>query len=232
MAAKLNIVAELLLQGPKNVRSVVKDIRSQLSSIQTDVSVRIDPKATREIARLNKQIRELRSSSAGSAKASSTVASNLAQIEGAAGKASTSVKNLATESQKTGKSLKGVSSDVAAATGAIEEFGRQSGLAVKRFLAFSIPTSILLGFTVAIKKGFQGAIDFERELIKISQVTGRTVQGLSELRSEITRLATTFGVSSQELLETSRVLSQAGLSARETKTALEALAKASLAPTF
>ena len=232
MAAKFNIVAQLLLQGPKNLTSVVKDIKSQLSNVQANVSVKIDPRATRQIASLNKQIKDLQAQASGVGRAGKEVSSNLDKIEGSANKAGKAVRTLSSESSKTGQSLKGVSKDVAVASGAIAEFGRQSGLAVKRFLAFSIPTSILLGFTVAIKKGFQGAIEFERELIKIAQVTGKTTQGLSELRNEITRLAVTFGVSSQELLETSRVLAQAGLSARDTKVALEALAKASLAPTF
>ena len=63
-------------------------------------------------------------------------------------------------------------------------------------------------------------------------VTNTTVNGLKSLTDEIGRLSRSFGVSSTELLEVSRTLSQAGLSANETRKALEALAKSSLAPTF
>ena len=60
MAAKFNIVAQLLLQGPKNLTSVVKDIKSQLSNVQANVSVKIDPRATRQIASLNKKALQTR----------------------------------------------------------------------------------------------------------------------------------------------------------------------------
>ena len=78
----------------------------------------------------------------------------------------------------------------------------------------------------------RGAAEFERELVKVSQVTGTSLKNLAGIRQEISSLATTLGVSSKALIETTRILAQTGISARETRQALDALAKTTLAPTF
>ena len=76
-------------------------------------------------------------------------------------------------------------------------------------------------------------LDEVLEYVKeVSQVTKTTTTNLAPLTKEITRLSTSLGVSSSELANISLILSQAGLSARETRIALNALAKSSLAPTF
>lgn len=114
----------------------------------------------------------------------------------------------------------------------LEDFGRQSALAIRRFLAFSIPTGILFGLGSAFVKGTKEALSFQDQLVRISQVTGTSLSGLKELVDEVTRLSTGFGVSSKDLLESSETLAQAGLPIKEVKTALDALAKTTLAPTF
>jgi hypothetical protein len=118
-----------------------------------------------------------------------------------------------------------------ASTG-ITHFGEQAALAGKRFLAFALTGGLIIKTFSAFKTGIAGAIAFERELVKVSQATGSTLKSLSGLTNEITRLSTIFGTSSPKLVEVSRILSQAGLSAGETTIALEALAKSDLAPTF
>lgn len=118
------------------------------------------------------------------------------------------------------------------ASSAASQLGKNFGLSIKRFAAFSIATRAVSLFTSGLSKAIKEAIAFERELIKISQVTGKTIGQLRDLTNEITKLSTGLGVSSTSLLSTSRILSQAGLSADETKIALDALAKSTLAPTF
>ena len=104
--------------------------------------------------------------------------------------------------------------------------------AARRFGVITLATGTMLSFAQAVKRAVGEAIAFERELVKISQVTGKTVKELSGLTSEITNLATGLGVSSSSLLETSRILAQAGFSAEKTKQALDILAKTTLGPTF
>ena len=86
--------------------------------------------------------------------------------------------------------------------------------------------------TTRIKAAVDEAISFQRELVKVSQVTGKTLNELKGLTKEITNLSTSLGVSSSSLISVSRQLSQAGFQAADLQVALSALAKTALAPTF
>ena len=113
-----------------------------------------------------------------------------------------------------------------------DALGKTFALSFKRFASFSLATRFVGSFTSGLSNAVGEAISFEREMVKISQVTGKSLKQLKGLSDEITRLATTFGVASSKLVGVSGILSQAGFSALDTKTALEALAKTELAPTF
>ena len=115
---------------------------------------------------------------------------------------------------------------------AASSMGKALGISIRRFTGLAIATRAVSLFTNSLGSAVKESIAFERELVKISQVTGKTVSQLKDLTNTITSLATGLGVSSTSLLQTSRILSQAGLSARETEIALKALAKTELAPTF
>jgi TP901 family phage tail tape measure protein len=232
MASKFNIVAELSLRGPKNLKPLVRNIQKQLQSVNIPVNVQVNANTQKALNKINSSMKGVQNSSKGMAQTATVAASNLAQVGSSGTKAAAGVSKMAKQSANASKQLKQTGDAALSAANKMKLFGEQAGLAVKRFAAFSIPTGIMIGFTTAISNGFREAIEFERELVKIAQVSGRTVSSLKGLTKEITRLATTFGVSSQELLETSRILAQTGMTAKETQTALSALAKASLAPTF
>ena len=134
--------------------------------------------------------------------------------------------------QKANKNLKQVGATAKKTGDSMSDFGKQAALAGKRFFAFTLATTAVLKLVGAFKSGISDAIKFERELVKISQVTGTSMKSLQDLSSEISRLGARFGTSSSQLIQASRILSQTGLSAVETKKALEALAKSDLAPTF
>ena len=114
----------------------------------------------------------------------------------------------------------------------MEEFGKQSALAVRRFAAFSAPTAVIYGLVSAVSSAYSEFIEFDRQLIKLQQVTGNSRAGLQDLSDEITRLSIDLGVSSSSLIEVSSTLAQAGLNAKQTRQALQALAKTELAPSF
>ena len=118
------------------------------------------------------------------------------------------------------------------ATTAAERMGKAFAVSVRRFAAFSIATRAVGLFTSTLSDAVQTAIDFEREMIRVSQVTGESVGKLKFLTSAITELSTGLGVSSKDLLQTSQLLLQAGISAKDTEVALKTLAKAALAPNF
>jgi len=112
------------------------------------------------------------------------------------------------------------------------KMGKAFGASVRRFGAFTIATRAISLFTSGLANATKEAIDFEREMIKISQVTGKTMGELKGLENTITSLATSLGVSSKSILSVGRILSQAGIQAKDLKVALTTLAKTELAPTF
>lgn len=113
-----------------------------------------------------------------------------------------------------------------------KSLGKNFGVSVKRFAAFSIANRAVSLFANRLSAAIEESIDFQRELIKIKQVSGATNQALSNLTSTITDLSTSLGTSSKDLLATSRILAQTGLQAAQLEVALSALAKTTLAPTF
>ena len=133
---------------------------------------------------------------------------------------------------KLNKELQGVSKASDASTKSIGRMNTTLAQAARRFSVITVATGSLLALARAFRNGTKEAVAFERELIKISQVTGKSVARLQGLTKEVTRLSTSLGVSSSELLNVSRTLSQAGFSAIKTKQALETLAQTTLAATF
>ena len=183
--------------------------------ITAEINARLGGSVGNTIRQLRKQLSEVNTNvNIGVGNASK----NLTGIDRSAKKAAVSIKKVGTEIKKTNSEL--------------VEFGRVSGLALRRFAGFSIAAGGVFGFIRAVTGGISQAIKFERELARVSQVTGKTVAQLKPLTDEISRLSITFGTSSASLVEVSKTLSQAGLSAREVKTSLEALAKSTLLPTF
>ena len=130
------------------------------------------------------------------------------------------------------KAVDDVGSSLKKATSASEALGRSFGQAVKRFAAFTVASRAVSLLTNSLASAVDEAIDFQREIVKISQVTGQSVKELRGLQRTITDLSTGLGVVSKDLLAVTRILSQAGFRGSELNTALSALAKSTLAPTF
>ena len=130
------------------------------------------------------------------------------------------------------KQMQSVSKSAGSASKNVNNLSRNLSEAARRFSVITVATGTMLALARAIKDGVGEAIQFERELVRISQVTGKTTSQLKGLTQEVTRLATGLGASSKDLLNVSRTLAQAGFSAEKTKQALDILAKTSLGATF
>ena len=130
------------------------------------------------------------------------------------------------------KQLQGVNKSAKSSAVSIGVLDKNLASAARRFSVITIATGSFLALGRAIKSSVGSAIEFERELVKISQVTGKSKAQLSGIVDEVTRLSTSLGVSNKSLLETSRVLAQAGLNAKQVKGAMDILAKTTLAATF
>ena len=232
MANSFNLTAQINLQGPKNVKQVASQIKKQLGNISADVNITVDKNASKNVGQLNKNLIALKKNALAARGALAQLGSTAKSVTGQYKQLSSASSKLSDITKKNNSDFKNTKDQVGKAATAIEDFGKQSALAVKRFAAFTVVTSIVNQFTGAIANATSEFIEFDRQLVRISQVTGGTKKQLKDLSNEITRLASAFGVSSSSLAEVSVTLSQAGLSATETRIALQALAKADLAPTF
>ena len=112
------------------------------------------------------------------------------------------------------------------------KLGKNFAASVRRFSAMAIANRAVSLFTNTLSAAISESIKFERELVKIVQVTGKSTEQLQFLTDTVRNLATSLGVGSTSLLGVSRTLSQAGMSAKETQIALKTLARTELAPTF
>jgi len=227
-----NVVAQLQIQAPTNIGKVASQIRGALKNITADVQVNISPTAKGALDDLNasavvltKNLQALKVAAVGVSSTINSFGRSFTTVQNSA----TGANNGLSSTVNTFNNLTRATTDAANAT---EEFGRAAGLAGRRFLGFTLVAGGIVGFIASVKSAITEALRFEREFIKISQIGGATTQELRELNSEITRISTSFGVSSKDILATSITLRQAGLEVKQVTTALEALAKTTLAPSF
>ena len=115
---------------------------------------------------------------------------------------------------------------------AADRMGKAFGSALKNVLRYDLARRVFTAFTNTVEQGVQDAIKFEREMIKIAQVSGQTMKQLKGLQNTITSLARGLGVASSSLVKVGLILKQTGLSVKDTEIAMAALAKSELAPTF
>jgi len=229
MAAAFNLTAQINLRGPRNTRAIASQMRKQLSGVKVKVDLDLKGASAKNVANINKQLQGLSRNAALAHKNVARLNQSVVQLgAGLKGMGAGSVQSIA----KVQKQVNNAGKSIDTATSQIQEFGKQSGLAIRRFAAFSAVTGVVYGLTNAINSAYKEFVQFDRQLIRLSQVTGTSVAGLQGITKEITSLSTNLGVASTDLMQISVTLAQAGLSAQEAKTALEALAKSSLAPSF
>lgn len=232
MANAFNLTAQINLRGPTNLKPIVADIRRQLGSISANVNLNLDAKSakgieavTNRLTAMNTILAQAKSNADGLASTLQGLSNSLSSVQQTSSNVSSSIGGVSASAATSSKNLTKASS-------AMAEFGKQSALAVKRFAAFSFVTSGVFALINAVNSATKAFIDFDQQTITLQQVTGKGAIGVRALTTEITRLATTYGVSSAALIDAATTLAQAGLSASETQTALEALAKTELAPSF
>jgi TP901 family phage tail tape measure protein len=239
MAKGFNLTAEINLRGPANIRTVVADIRRQLGTVSANVNVKVNPASSRNIAGLNQALTNLNNTLSQTNVLATQVTASLNALATAGGTASASLGGLPRSMGSATASLNRFNASAANTGNALrvsrtefEEFGRQAALAVRRFAAFSTVTSVVFKVTNAISSAYTEFVAFDKELVRVAQVTDSSLSSLSGLERSITNLSTSLGVSSQDLIKVSSTLAQAGLSAKDTEKSLKALALSALAPSF
>lgn len=128
--------------------------------------------------------------------------------------------------------VRGIGKAADGASKSMGSLGSSIADAAKRFSAITLATGTFVGLTRAVKNAVGSAIEFEREMVKIAQATGKTVSQLRGLEVEVGNIATGMGASSKELINAARTLTQAGFAADKVTGSLKVLAQTDLAATF
>lgn len=230
MAKSFNLTANLVLAGPTNLRPIIANIKSALTGIAANVDVKINPSTAGNLKTLNTAFADFNKTLLVTATNSKNAATALSALASAIN--GVNLKSLNSQLGTTITQVQQVAKVTKSTRTELEEFGRVSGLAVRRFAGFAASTNILMGFVGALKGAVQEAVAFQHQMVRLATLAGTSTQNMDGLARTIGKLSIDVGISSQKLLEVSDTLIQAGLSAKDTETALSALAKTMVAPAF
>ena len=227
-----NINAQVILSGPKNIRAVTKQIKSQLSTISAPVTIKLDKSTTKNLGNFNRGIKQL-TANLSNLQASSTSADvSIRKLVAGLGTLSSLSTKVSTAHAHVASSVKRSGQEIAVARNELQEFGKDAALAIRRFTAFTVATTVVFGFVRAIGKATGAALDYEREIVKITQVTGAGVAKIGQLKKSIDDLSVSLGVDANELASLSRIFAQTGQSIDQVRASIRSVARSSLAPSF
>jgi uncharacterized protein YukE len=159
-ARAFNLTAELNLRGPANIGNIVSNIRRQLGNINANVNVVVSANSTRNVTQLNTALRTLNTTLA-----TTTTSVNAATTAFNRFNQTLTQFNRSFNPQQinnASRSMNNLGRSTTVATTQMQEFGRQSALAVRRFAAFSTVTSVIFGLTNAIRNGVTAFIGYRR----------------------------------------------------------------------
>jgi len=232
MAKGFNLTAQINLKGPNNLKPIVADIKRQIGSVELKINPRLDARAGKSITAINTRLKTMNDLLVTAKSNTDSLSAAFSNLSTSLASANSNTVNISGTMQKTATNAASTSKNIKQAATAMEEFGKQGFLAIKRFAAFSLVRTTIFSLINAINGGLSAFINFDKQLVKLQQVTGKGAIGLKKLEDQITNLSVELGVSSENLIEVASTLAQAGLNAEETRIALSALAKTELAPSF
>ena len=226
-----DINARLRISNVVNLDVIANDIRREvtraLQNIPITVQINISGNAASVFQNLSSSIGNFSKalqSLQGLANSTATSLSKLYNVQGPVSAVS-NINNYGVGLQQLGLQVK-------QAAFSFEQFGEQAGLAVRRFLAFSIAAGGIIGLISAIKNGVENAIKFNAEMIRVAQVSDEGGLAIGRVSREIDKIATSYGVSSLELAKAAVIIKQAGFSSEQTADSIKILAQAALSPNF
>lgn len=217
-----NINAQVILSQPKNLNNVTKNISSKLGKA-TKIDLKIGN--IQQLNSINKQLNTLNKNFNALNSNLNSIKGNFNNLNSSLGKTSATQGTLSKQTNKANQSLKtqaGLLNNLA---------GRFKSVALQA-VAFGAISRPVYDLQRALTGAVQDSVKFQREVVKISQVTGKSVGQLSGLTGQIDKLSVSLGISATELAETARIIAQTGKNAEETRIILNALGKSTLAPTF
>ena len=199
-----NINAQIILQAPKNIKAITSSIQSQLQGVTINIGANVPKALQQQLNVLNTTLRQLSQSN---------------QKAGSSGK------------QAAG-GLKVMGQAAQTAGGAMNMLGKETALTFKRFAAAGLVTATFFRMTQAISEAIPKALEFQREMVRLEQITGKTAQQLNSVSLAVRGLSTSLGVDANALAGVAKLFAQTGQSIKEVQASVQAVARSSLAPTF
>lgn len=236
MAKPFNLIANLQIRGPVGVDPVIRKLKSEFKNVEAKVDIKLGS-AVKDIKRIEGDFRKFNATLQETTVVANRASQALSGLSAALSsskfnQASSQISSTSAAVTKMGTNFRTAAKDIDHAAFSAEKFGRDSALALKRFLAFTIPTTITFGLVAGFVNGSKAAIEFERQLTKVAQTVKQPLSSLGALQGTITKLSTSLGVSSEKLSQVGLILAQAGLTAKDTEVILSGLAKTELSASF
>ena len=232
MANAFNLTAQLNLQGPTNTRAIVSSIRKDLKGLNLDVKLQVDQKSKKSISDVTASLKQMNSVLAKSKADAAALNQSLGGLSNTFDRIAKTTSKFSNSSQQASKSLGSVATSAKSVGVAMETTGHSLEKTIKQMLKMRAINGIISTLYSSVGRLTSNFLELDQQMVRVGQVLKTTDSEMNSLRNTISTLSVTLGVAKADLAETSVVLSQAGLSATETKAALEALAKTTLAPTF
>ena len=228
-----NINAQVILSGPKNIKAITKTIKTELASVSAPVNLTISKGALKHISSLNQNLSSLVTTldtlKSGAGATASKGVDRLTKSLSTTGKSAT---KSAKSYDKVAESASRVRKEFSAAGNEVQAFGKDAALAVRRFTAFTLATGAVFGFVRAVQSATSEALKFQREIVKVVQVTGDSGKRIDSLTASINSLSVSLGVDANELAKISRIFAQTGQSLDQVEDSLRAVARSTLTPSF
>jgi len=118
------------------------------------------------------------------------------------------------------------------ATGFAGQFGLAVGESARKFSAYALAATTISKLAGLFSSATAEVLKFDKDLVKLSQVTGKFGEQLGGITKHLLDLSVRTGISIGKLGELTTTLAQADLKGRDLANAIEVIAKSDLAPSF
>lgn len=225
----IDIVAKLQVQG---LDAAAQQINATLGNRKVNVGVNIPTAGIQQLQSLNSSLVSLNATLQKINAGSRATTYSLNQLSPAATTASAGLQLLSNQGRVARTTMGSLSASLNQGSEALNSFGFQAGLSLRRFTAFTLAAGSMIRLTQGFSEGIRQGIDFQHQMVRVAQVSGDSSARIKELAQRIGEISVGFGVSSRDVTQAAVVFKQAGLSIKDTEIALNALAKAAVAPNF
>lgn len=233
MSSDFNIVGLLSLRlNQSAARTVQAEAQRAVGGIRGKVDLDFGNRTLSQLKELSTSMRSLQAETKALAGVGAAAAASVGKV-GTAMSGVASRTTAAAEGMRAGADATRKAGSAAQAAGqSFSTFGERVASASARFASFQVGAGVVSAVSGAFRSGVAGAINFDLQLNRLRQTSGDTVSDVAAIGRTVTNLSKSLGVSSDELASVAVTLKQAGLSSQETRVGLEAVAKASLGPSF